>query len=106
MSKDEKYIPSQNRFNDVQKYEIVKNMLKERGVELIDIAKLTFDLQKPYIPNIDLDTCLEHVERVVMKREVQHAALVGLELDILAEQGKLSEPLSEILMSDYGLFGI
>lgn len=106
MSKDEKYIPSQNRFNDVQKYEIVKNMLKERGVELIDIAKLTFDLQKPYIPNIDLDICLEHVERVVMKREVQHATLVGLELDILAEQGKLSEPLSEILMSDYGLFGI
>lgn len=106
MSKKEVYVPSENRFNDIKKYEIVKDMLSKRGVELIDIAELTCDLQKPYIPNIDLETCLTHVERVVMKREVQHAVLTGLELDMLAEQGLLSEPLSEILLSDYGLYGI
>lgn len=106
MSKKEIYVPSENRFNDIEKYEIVKKMLSDRGVELVQIAELTMDLQKQYIPNIDLETCLTHVERVVMKREVQHAVLTGLELDILAEKGLLSEPLSEILMSDYGLYGI
>ncbi len=106
MKKEEKYIPSQNRFNDLAKYEVVKERLRERGVELVDIANITLELQRQYVPTITLDVCLEHVERVVMKREVQHAALVGIELDVLAEQGKLSEPLSEILLSDYGLFGI
>lgn len=106
MHTEKKYNPKENRFNDVDKYKIVKQKLSERGVELEDIAKITLELQKPYIPNIDLEICIEHVDRVVMKREVQHAALVGIELDVLAEQGKLSEPLSEILLSDYGLFGI
>ena len=106
MKKEEKYIASQNRFNDLAKYEVVKERLRERGVELVDIANITLELQRQYVPTITLDVCLEHVERVVMKREVQHAALVGIELDVLAEQGKLSEPLSEILLSDYGLFGI
>lgn len=106
MNKEDKYVPSQNRFNDIEKYEIVKERLKERGVELVDIANITLELQRQYVPTITLEVCLEHVERVVMKREVQHAALVGIELDVLAEQGKLSEPLSEILLSDYGLFGI
>jgi phosphatidylglycerophosphatase A len=41
-----------------------------------------------------------------MKREVQHAVLTGLELDILAEKGLLSEPLASMLLNDYGLYGI
>lgn len=106
MQKEKKYNPKENRFNDVDKYKIVKQRLSDRGVELEDIAKITLELQRPYIPNIDLEICLEHVDRVVMKREVQHAALVGIELDELAERDILSEPLKEILMSDYGLFGI
>ncbi|HHW79369.1 MAG TPA: phosphatidylglycerophosphatase A [Acholeplasmataceae bacterium] len=106
MKEKSTYNPNENRFNDVKKYDIVKQKLKERGVELEDIAKITLELQRQYVPSITLDVCLEHVERVVMKREVQHAALVGIELDVLAEKGMLSEPLSEILLSDYGLFGI
>ncbi|WP_052590110.1 phosphatidylglycerophosphatase A family protein [Haploplasma axanthum] len=95
-----------NRLNDVTKYEIVKERLSQRGVELSDIAEITFDLQKQYVKDITMDLCLNHVERVVMKREVQHAVLTGLELDILAEEGKLSEPLLSMLLGDYGLFGI
>ena len=41
-----------------------------------------------------------------MKREVQNAILTGLELDELAEKGLLSEPLSSMLLSDYGLYGV
>src|SRR5699024_2644730 len=40
------------------------------------------------------------------KREVQHAVITGIELDILAEQGKLSEPLQAIIDQDEGLYGV
>jgi phosphatidylglycerophosphatase A len=95
-----------NRLNDAKKYEIVVQRLEERGVILEDIAQIALDLQIKYLPNLTFDFCLEHVKKVVMKREVQNAILTGLELDILAEKGLLSEPLSSMLLSDYGLYGI
>lgn len=95
-----------NRLNDTKKYDIVKQRLLDRGVTLLDMAELTFDLQKPYVPDLTMAICLEHIDKVVLKREVQHAALVGIELDVLAEQKLLSEPLLSMLLADYGLFGI
>src|SRR5699024_12846462 len=38
--------------------------------------------------------------------EVQHAILTGIELDKLAEQNQLSEPLQDIIHRDEGLYGI
>ncbi len=87
-------------------YQIIIDRFKERGVTLKDIAEITLDLQKKYIPNLTLELCIEHVDKVMMKREVQHAALTGLELDRLAEEGLLSEPLQTMLLNDYGLYGI
>lgn len=55
---------------------------------------------------IKLEECIHSVERVLLKREIQHAILVGVELDKLAEQKKLSEPLQSIVESDEGLFGV
>ena len=95
-----------NRLNDLEKYDMVVKRLEVRGVILEDMAQITLDLQKKYIPQLTFELCLEHVKRVVMKREVQHAVLTGLELDILAEQNKLSEPLLSMLNNDYGLYGI
>lgn len=95
-----------NRLNDLEKYDMVVKRLEARGVILEDMAQITLDLQKKYIPQLTFELCLEHVKRVVMKREVQHAVLTGLELDILAEQNKLSEPLLTMLNNDYGLYGI
>jgi phosphatidylglycerophosphatase A len=95
-----------NRLNDFKKFEIVVDMMKKRGVELEDIASITLDLQSKYLPNLTFEICLEHVEKVVMKREVQNAILTGLELDILAEKKLMSEPLQTMLLNDYGLYGI
>jgi phosphatidylglycerophosphatase A len=95
-----------NRMNDTKRYEVVVKRLEERGVILEDIAQITLDLQIKYLPNLTFDFCLEHVKKVVMKREVQNAVLTGLELDILAEKGLISEPLSTMLLNDYGLYGI
>lgn len=97
---------TENRLNEPTKRDIVVKMLSERGVELYEIAELTLDLQKPYVPELTFEICMDHIERVVMKREVQNAILTGLELDIMAEKGHLDEPLRSMLMDDYGLYGI
>lgn len=95
-----------NRMNDEKKYGLIVSRLQNRGVELLEIAQITLDLQLKYLKGLTIELCIEHVKKVIMKREVQNAILTGLELDILAEQGKLSEPLASLLMSDYGLYGI
>ena len=80
--------------------------LKERGVTLDDIAKIVYDLQIVYNDSLTMDLCYESINKVLEKREVQHAILVGIELDTLAEKGLLQEPLQSIIASDEGLFGI
>ncbi|PZE19938.1 phosphatidylglycerophosphatase A family protein [Paenibacillus xerothermodurans] len=79
--------------------------LSRRGVDLKDIAELTHMLQKDYYPDLSLEECLESVGKVVGKREVQNAILTGIQLDILAEQGKLISPLQEMLENDEPLYG-
>lgn len=95
-----------SRLEDLKQYEVVIDRLLQRGVSLPEIAEITYELQQVYIPTLTRDYCLEHVKKVVKKREVQHAVLTGLELDILAEKGLLSEPLLSMLLNDYGLYGI
>ena len=95
-----------NRLNDEKKFDVIVDRLAKRGVSLKDIAQVTYDLQKKYVKTLTLEICLDHVERVIMKREVQHAILTGVEIDRLAEEGLISEPLSTILLSDYGLYGV
>ena len=81
-------------------------MLRERGVTLESIARLVQDLQRPYNPQLSLEECLVHVEKVIKKREVQNAVLTGLTLDIYAEKGLLPEPLQSILIRDDPLYGV
>ncbi|MFJ7732041.1 phosphatidylglycerophosphatase A [Lysinibacillus sp. NPDC097231] len=80
--------------------------LVRRGVTLEDIAKIVYEMQKSYNEGLTLDHCVHSVERVLRKREVQHALLVGIELDELAEKKLLSSPLQQIVESDEGLFGV
>jgi len=79
--------------------------LQERGVTIQDIAEIVHKMQAPYNQELTLEQCADSVMKVLAKREVLHALLVGIELDTLAEQGKLSEPLQSIVAADEGLFG-
>lgn len=79
--------------------------LEERGVTIKDIAEIVYEMQAPYHPELTLEPCIESVKAVLEKREMQHAILVGIELDTLAEKGMLSEPLQSIIAQDEGLFG-
>ncbi|QKI82558.1 Phosphatidylglycerophosphatase A [Kroppenstedtia eburnea] len=79
--------------------------LKDRGVTLEGIAEIVYQMQSPYSKNLTMESCLESVAAVLDKREIQHAILVGVELDQLAERNQLSEPLLSIVREDEGLFG-
>ncbi|WP_163536570.1 phosphatidylglycerophosphatase A [Gracilibacillus sp. YIM 98692] len=95
--------------NERQQTELEKkarNWLTERGVELRDIAELVYFLQNKYQENLSIDDCLENVNRVLMKREVQNAVITGIQLDVLAEKKQLSKPLQEIIETDESLYGI
>lgn len=85
--------------------DIVIERLKDRGVPLEEIAQIVYDLQKEYV-DITLDDALENVIKVIEKREVQHAILTGIELDVLAEKGLMEEPLLSIVQKDKSLYGI
>lgn len=83
-----------------------KEALKRRGVKIEDIAEIVYEMQAPYNEGLLLEHCINSVERVLRKREVQHSVLVGIELDELAEKKLLSQPLQAIIESDEGLFGV
>ncbi|WP_407370849.1 phosphatidylglycerophosphatase A [Carnobacterium sp.] len=81
-------------------------LLDQRGVKLKDIAELVMFLQQSYINDLSYEVCLEHVEAVLKKREVQNTVLTGIQLDILAEKKQLMNPLLDIIVDDEGLYGI
>lgn len=80
--------------------------LAERGVRIDDIVDLVVHLQHPYFPDLKPEACAQSVERVLEKREAQNAILTGIQLDILAEQGALEEPLQTLIAKDAGFYGI
>lgn len=84
----------------------VTELLAKRGVTLPEVAEVVLHIQKGYYPELTLQECLAGVEAVIRKREVQHAILTGIALDILAEEKKLPEPLQSIVAEDDFLFGV
>ncbi len=83
-----------------------REWLVERGVTLEDIAELVYFLQVKYHPDLQLDVCLDNVDKVIRKREVQNAIITGIQLDILAEKKLLDEPLQGIIDRDESLYGV
>ncbi|CAM3615415.1 phosphatidylglycerophosphatase A [Erysipelothrix urinaevulpis] len=88
-------------------YEECVNLLNERGVLVSDIVDCVVYLQKEFVKNIDRDEVTEIVKGVLNKREVQHALLTGINIDIQTENNKFgSERIQNIIMTDEGLYGI
>jgi phosphatidylglycerophosphatase A len=83
-----------------------RQWLTERGVGIDDIAELVYYLQSKYHDNLTLDVCRHNVDRVLTKREVQNAILTGIQLDVLAEQKKLQQPLQKTIEIDESLYGV
>lgn len=86
--------------------EFAVEALKERGVEIKEVAELVYFLQEKYHDNLTLEECERTVLSVLSKREVVYAVLTGIELDRAADNGTLREPLLSLIKADYSLFGI
>lgn len=97
---------SKKRFPIEKLTKVTIEWMKERGVEVKDIAEIVFTLQKVYIPELTIEFCEYNVNRVLMKREVVNAVLTGIELDRLTEEGLVRAPIGDVIESDDGLYGI
>lgn len=97
-------LPQKDVDKDLRK--VVVDWLAQRGVALADIAAVVLEVQDEFHKNLTLADCLESVEAVVSKREVQHALLTGIALDMAAEAGAVPEPLLSILRRDDALYGV
>lgn len=93
------------RLNSEEVSRATREWLDKRGVKVEAIAELVHFLQKDYVPGLTLSRCRESVERVLSKREVQNAILTGIQLDVLAEEGKLIQPLQKMVENDESLYG-
>ncbi|MGG1312447.1 MULTISPECIES: phosphatidylglycerophosphatase A family protein [Cohnella] len=93
------------RLNSKEVAKATEEWLMKRGVNKGQIGQLVMLLQKDYFPELTLDECIENVEAVLAKREVQNAVLTGIQLDMLAEEGKLLPPLQNMIWNDEGLYG-
>ncbi|WP_025693165.1 phosphatidylglycerophosphatase A family protein [Paenibacillus zanthoxyli] len=80
--------------------------LHARGVKIEEIAELVLLLQQKYYPSLTKEECIHNIERVLSKREIQNAVLTGIQLDLLAEEGKLMSPLQEMIENDESLYGV
>lgn len=87
-------------------YDLVVKQFKERGVEIEDIANLVYELQKAYVSYLTYEVCHEAVVGVLNKREVQHAIMTGIAIDMAVENDEIRGPLKEIINRDEGLYGI
>ncbi|MGF7089130.1 phosphatidylglycerophosphatase A [Kroppenstedtia sanguinis] len=87
-------------------YRHVVELLNRRGVTLESIAAIAFSLQHPYNDKLKRQECLESVEHVLRKREVQNALITGVALDELAERQELPPPLQKMMEVDEPLYGI
>ncbi|MED4584184.1 phosphatidylglycerophosphatase A [Brevibacillus choshinensis] len=97
---------SEHPLNSDSCLEVVIDLLGKRGVSLDDIAEIVKFLQINYVPDLTNEMCMESVGAVLKKREVQNALLTGIQLDILAEENKLLQPLQSIIEADEPLYGV
>lgn len=94
------------KYPDTKAYEFVISELKKRGVDLHELSKIACHLQKQFIPQLTEDECYQELNNVLHKRELLNNVMVGLELDRLAEENQLKEPLLSIVKNDAGVFGV
>jgi len=80
--------------------------LKERGVEIKDIAEIVYKLQYKYFDKLTIEDCIDSVSNVIAKREVINAVLTAIAIDEAVEKNLLDEPINSIIKNDDSLYGI
>lgn len=95
-----------DKYPDKDARDFVINALKHKGITLRDIANIAYRLEKDYVYGLSVGTCEKTVDKVLDKRDVLSICMTGLELDRLAQENLLREPLLSIVKNDLGLFSV
>ncbi len=86
--------------------EINIQTLKDRGIEINEIATIAYKQQSKYTKNIKMEDCVESVIKILSYRDIFHHIQLGAEIDRLVEEKQFKGPIQDILYHDLGLFGI
>lgn len=88
-------------------FEKCVQLLASRGVSIGDISECVMLLQAKHHPEITLAHVNDTVVSVLKKREVQHAIMTGIHIDMMADQRAFpDEEFNNILLSDASLYGL
>lgn len=86
-------------------YKHVLDLLRERHVEVSEMAQIVYDGQIKYEPYITLEKCKQAILHVLEKREVQNVVLTGITYDKMVDMGLIpDEFLVKILKHDEGQY--
>lgn len=94
------------KYPDTKAYNYVIKGLESKGVTARKIAEIAYELEHDFLPDYTMEDYEREVISVLHKREVLNNAMVALNLDNLANQNLLSQPLQEIVEQDSGVFGV
>lgn len=94
------------KYPDTKAYDYVTNTMRNRGVTQQQMAQITLNMTSEFVPNIRLEECIATIVDVMHKRDYLSTAMIMLDLDRLAEEQQLSQPLNSIINADAGVFGV
>lgn len=90
--------------SEMQKLNI--DLLKEHGVSVEAIAQIAYQQQARYNSDIKMSDCVESVFKILSLRDVFHILQLSAEIDRLAKENLLREPIRSIIYDDLGVFGV
>lgn len=93
-------------FSREEMFQLNRERLLERGVEIKDIAEIAYRQQSRYNKNISMRICIESVEKLLSLRDIFHIVQLGIEIDRMTEEGLFRSPIQEIMKADLGMFGV
>ena len=91
---------------NTSKRDYIKKRFNDLGITIKDMAEIVVQEQITHNPWLTQEIAEQAVERVIAKREVQHALVTALSIDELAERNALPIPLQYIIEDDNSQYGI
>lgn len=92
------------KYPDRKAHDFVVNTLAQHQISIADIAQIAYEMDRPFIPTLTMDECTASVDKILWRRDILDNAMIMLELDRLAENHQLAEPLNSIICADAGIF--
>ena len=94
------------KYPDQELFDFVMDELKKRNINSHTVGEAAYQLQHQYLPDLTVADFGYQLNEILKKREVLNTLALGFEIDNLATEKKLSEPLQTIIENDLGIFGL